>query len=307
MFREIDQTIQSYASIALYTHVLPDMDALGSQCGLKLLLQQRYPEKKIVALGDINNVPLDFPMDNEADVDVASTLAIVLDTSNVERVSNQSFLQCDKVIKIDHHVDYTPYGDLSYVDTSTISTCSIIIRMARELGYVFSQDSANFLLFGLITDSGRFRFPNTRAEDFEHAAFLLNHGADLQFIYDSFYVKPLSKKQVDIYAHNRFQVEANVAYVKTTPDDAKHLSADLSYIKSGAINVLQDIEGVRAWATFTQLTPQDPIYVELRGRIPVLSIAVAHGGGGHQLACGCVAASWDEVDQIIQELHAITA
>jgi phosphoesterase RecJ-like protein len=305
MFREIDQLIQSYSSIAIYTHVLPDMDALGSQCGLKLLLQKRYPSKSIYALGAINDVPIAFPMDEEARVPLATTLAIVLDTSNVERVSNQSFLRCAKVVKIDHHIDYTPFGDVSYVDTSTISTCSIIISMARTLGYAFTKDSANFLLFGLITDSGRFRFPNTRAEDFDHAAFLLNHGANLQFIYDNFYVKPLNKKEVDIYAHTHFKVEHHIAYVKTTPAEAKHLTADLSYIKSGAINVLQDIQGVNAWATFTQLTDSDPIYVELRGRIPVIEIAVRHGGGGHALACGCKVTSWDEVDQIIAELHAL--
>lgn len=303
MFREIDQLIKSYDSVVIYTHVIPDMDALGSQCGLKLLLQAQYPDKKIYALGDINDVPVAFPIDQEQDVPLASSLALVLDTSNVERVSNQSFLRCDKVIKIDHHVDNTPFGDVSYVDTSTISTCSIIATMARELGYPFTRDSANFLLFGLITDSGRFRFPNTRAIDFDHAAFLLNHGADLQFIYDNIYVKPLSKKAIDIYAHNNLVVEDTVAYIKTTPNEAKNLAADLSYIKSGAINVLQDIQGVNCWATFTQLTPADPIYVELRGRIPVLSIAVAHGGGGHLLACGCTVKEWSEVDQIITELH----
>jgi phosphoesterase RecJ-like protein len=305
MFVEIDQLIQSYSSIAIYTHVLPDMDALGSQCGLKLLLQQRYPETSVYAIGEINDVPLRFPLDDESSVPFASTLAIVLDTSNVERVSNQSFLRCAKILKIDHHIDYTPYGDVSYIDTSTISTCSIITSMARTLGYPFTKDSANFLLFGLITDSGRFRFPNTRAEDFEHAAFLLHHGADLQFIYDCFYVKPLKKKEVDVYAHNNFIVEQKIAYVKTTPTHARSLTADLYYIKSGAINVLQDIQGVHVWATFTQLTENDPIYVELRGRIPVIEIAVRHGGGGHALACGCKVTSWDEVDQIIAELHAL--
>jgi bifunctional oligoribonuclease and PAP phosphatase NrnA len=305
MFRDIDKIIQSYDSVVIYTHVLPDMDALGSQCGLKLLLQAQYPEKNIYALGDINDVPVNFPIDQEAAIDLPSSLALVLDTSNVERVSNQSFVQCDKVVKIDHHVDHTPFGDVSYVDTSTISTCSMITSMARELDYPFSRDSANFLLFGLITDSGRFRFPNTRAIDFDHAAFLLNHGADLQFIYDNIYVKPLSKKAIDIYAHNTLKVDGSVAYIKTTPEEAKHLDADLSYIKSGAINVLQDIQGVNCWATFTQLTPADPIYVELRGRIPVLPIALAHGGGGHLLACGCTVHDWAEVDQIIEELHQI--
>jgi bifunctional oligoribonuclease and PAP phosphatase NrnA len=209
MFREIDQVIQTYNSIVIYTHVIPDMDALGSQCGLKLLLQAQYPGKKIYALGDINDVPVNFPMDQEEDIDLPSSLALVLDTSNVERVSNQSFFRCDKVVKIDHHVDNTPFGDISFVDTSTISTCSMITTMARELGYPFSRDSANFLLFGLITDSGRFRFPNTRAIDFDHAAFLLNHGADLQFIYDNIYVKSFSKKAIDIYAHNSLKVEGN--------------------------------------------------------------------------------------------------
>ncbi len=260
MFREMDQLIQSYQSIAIYTHVLPDMDALGSQCGLKLLLQERYPTKDIYALGDINDVPIPFPIDEEASVPLASTLAIVLDTSNVERVSNQSFLRCDKILKIDHHIDYTPYGDVSYIDTSTISTCSIVTSMARELGYTFTKDIANFLLFGLITDSGRFRFPNTRAEDFEHAAFLLNHGADLQFIYDQFYVKPLKKSRGRLCPQQlQSRTQCRVRQNNARRCDA--FKGRLDVHQSGAINVLQDIQGVDAWATFTQLTESDPIYV----------------------------------------------
>ncbi len=42
--------------------------------------------------------------------------------------------------------------------------------------------------------------------------------------------------------------------------------------------------------------------MSVQGRIPVIEVAVRHGGG-HALACGCKVTSWDEVDQIITELH----
>jgi phosphoesterase RecJ-like protein len=47
MFEAILREIQSYDTIILHRHSLPDGDALGSQFGLKYILQASYPHKAI--------------------------------------------------------------------------------------------------------------------------------------------------------------------------------------------------------------------------------------------------------------------
>jgi len=45
-----------------------------------------------------------------------------------------------------------------------------------------SKETANFLLLGIITDSGRFLYSNTTPRTFQIAAFLLEKRADLNYL-----------------------------------------------------------------------------------------------------------------------------
>ena len=46
MFEKIIQAIKEYDTLIIHRHTSPDGDALGSQIGLKYLLQDNFPEKK---------------------------------------------------------------------------------------------------------------------------------------------------------------------------------------------------------------------------------------------------------------------
>ena len=43
----IDQEIQKAESIVILRHELPDPDAIGSQIGLKKIIEATYPTKKV--------------------------------------------------------------------------------------------------------------------------------------------------------------------------------------------------------------------------------------------------------------------
>ncbi|WP_246819817.1 bifunctional oligoribonuclease/PAP phosphatase NrnA [Aerococcus sp. HMSC035B07] len=48
---DILQAIEAYDTIIIHRHQRPDPDALGSQLGLKAVLEATYPEKKYMQLG----------------------------------------------------------------------------------------------------------------------------------------------------------------------------------------------------------------------------------------------------------------
>ena len=53
MFEKIKNLIEQYPRIILHRHKNPDGDALGAQLGLKKILMENYPEKEILAVGDM--------------------------------------------------------------------------------------------------------------------------------------------------------------------------------------------------------------------------------------------------------------
>ena len=50
--RQIIDKIEQYDTIIIHRHVRPDPDAYGSQFGLKALIQDNYPDKKVYAVGE---------------------------------------------------------------------------------------------------------------------------------------------------------------------------------------------------------------------------------------------------------------
>ncbi|SYV93001.1 Bifunctional oligoribonuclease and PAP phosphatase nrnA, partial [Mycoplasmopsis synoviae] len=80
------EKIKQHNSIVIFHHVIPDGDCLGSQFGLKNLLQDNFPDKKIYCVGDSKNnfQFLDIKMDNNLVTEevMKNSLAIVVDTSD---------------------------------------------------------------------------------------------------------------------------------------------------------------------------------------------------------------------------------
>ena len=93
MPNDILESVKDFNTITIFRHVFADMDAIGSQFGLKYYLESAYPNKKIYCLGNDcpvsqrNNVHMDV-VDDEV---VASSLAIVLDTSNAARIDDDRY------------------------------------------------------------------------------------------------------------------------------------------------------------------------------------------------------------------------
>lgn len=54
MFEQLLALIQAAPRIIIHRHKNPDGDALGSQLGLRRILKDSFPNKEILAVGDMN-------------------------------------------------------------------------------------------------------------------------------------------------------------------------------------------------------------------------------------------------------------
>jgi len=307
--RQIIDTIASYETIVIHRHVRPDPDAYGSQLGLKELILANYPEKKVYAVGE-HDTSLSFlaQPDQIADEVYENALVIVTDTANTERIDDQRYTKGKMLVKIDHHPNDDQYGDLLWVDT-TASSCSEMIYELFEQGketadWQLSDASARLLFAGIVGDTGRFQFPSTTVKTFKVAADLITYNFDRNQIFDGMYEMEPKLLTLQGYIYQNFIMdEHGAAYVKLT----KELLAEFNVVPSEAsllVGCLGSVKGICAWVIFIE--EEDQIRVRLRSKGPVINtLAKEFNGGGHPLASGATAYSWQEAQHVITRLQEI--
>ncbi|MGT2926389.1 DHH family phosphoesterase [Streptococcus cuniculipharyngis] len=306
MIKQILEKIEAYHIIIIHRHQRPDPDALGSQVGLAELIRHNYPEKIVKVTGtDVPNLSWLAQMDQVADQDYEAALVIVTDTANRPRIDDDRYDQGQYLIKIDHHPNEDPYGDICYVDTTASSASEIITQLALSFDWQLSDTAARLLYTGIVGDTGRFLYPATTSRTLEIAAHLRTYEFDFAAIsrqMDSFSL-PIAKLQS--YVFDQLQMDANgVAYVTLTQETLKAFGltdADTAAI----VGSPGKIDCVQTWAIFVE-QPEGHYRVRLRSKEKVINqIAKLHDGGGHPLASGANSYSLAENQTIYQELQAL--
>ena len=311
MNSQIIDTIKQYETIVIHRHVRPDPDAYGSQLGLKYLLQHNFPEKRILAAGEHDYTLdfMDFP-DVVGDSDFEGALVIVTDTANTERVDDQRYASGAKIIKIDHHPNDDAYGDILLVDTNASSASELVYELftyGRDHENWTMPDSAARLLYaGIIGDTGRFLFPSTTQKTFAVAGELIKFDFDRNELHNGMYEMDRNLLHLQGYIYQNFVMdESGAAYVKITLDVLKEFEVTATET-SLLVGSLGNVKGLKAWVIFIE--EETEIRVRLRSKGPIINgLAKEFGGGGHPMASGATAYSWEEADRVIERLIEICA
>ena len=307
MKRQIIDTIEQYEKIIIHRHVRPDPDAYGSQMGLKALIEKNYPTKQVLAAGE-HDVLLGYlgEPDTVTEADYEGALVIVTDTANTDRIDGQLYNTGAFLLKIDHHPNEDPYGDKLWINTDA-SSCSEMVYSIFEEGqanysWEMSPEAARFLFAGIVGDTGRFMFQSTTEKTFEAASALIKQPFDRTALFAGMYEVERKILHLQGYIYQNFTIDENgAAYIKLTKEILEEFDVTVSET-SQLVGSLGDVKGICAWIIFIE--EDDQIRVRLRSKGPVINtLAMQHNGGGHPLASGASAYSWDEVDEIIGKLQ----
>jgi len=308
--QEILKEIKQYDTIMIHRHQSPDPDALGSQGGLAGILKASFPDKKIYLVGGpVNDLDYLVTMDEVSDDMYKHALVIVTDTANAPRISGEQYSLGEKLIKIDHHPDDEPYGDISWVNTQASSTSEMIYDFYEEnkQELVMTDDVARLLYAGIIGDTGRFLYPATTSHTLWVASKLREYSFDAAKL--SRYMDEVDEKisRLSGYIYeNMVSDENGAAMVLLTQDALKEFNVVDSETPA-IIPLPGKIRGILAWAIFVE-QPEGFFRVRLRSKGPVINgIAKRHHGGGHSLASGANAKDMDEVQEMFQEIKTIVS
>lgn len=301
------ERIRQYHRIILSRHIRPDGDAVGSTFGLREILRDSYPDKEIFVINEDSSEYLDFLGKEEEqlpDEAYADALLIVLDTATLGRISNSKHRFARETIKIDHHIDTEPYGDLSLVEDGRASTCEMVaaFRALYPEELKLSRRAATFLYTGMVTDTGRFRYREVNGDTLRLAAEMLDTGVDPEPIFSHLYLENFDYFKFKAYIYRKMKITANgVAYILI--DDAMQRQFGLSQEQAGtAVSFLDSIRGSLIWIAFIENKEKEEIRVRLRSRfLPVHDIAEHWRGGGHVNAAGATVFSREEVRALLRE------
>src|SRR5690606_33354973 len=127
-------------------------------------------------------------MDHIEDEQYNDALVIVMDTAVRKRISDERYAKGKFIIKIDHHPETDPYGDINWVDERFSSTSEMIYDFVKSFSseLKLSDSSAKLLFAGIVGDTNRFRNANTNAETIKAASDLAAFNFDLQTFYNDF-------------------------------------------------------------------------------------------------------------------------
>jgi phosphoesterase RecJ-like protein len=303
--QKIKELITSYQKIIIHRHQRPDMDAIGSQYGLYLILKENYPQKEIYVVGDITDMSYKAVMHEISDDVYKDALVIITDVSVSRMISDPRYTLASDIIIIDHHQNETDLERVTifYKDSNFASAAEMIVDLARAFNYMITSEAATYLYGGMVTDTGRFLYMNQPEKTFELASYIMRFNPDFQEFYDYLYTETLQKRQTK-NLFSQFEITENgVAYRKNDYELILKSGLEFQSISRGMVNQMAGIKEIPIWANFTEDYENGVIIGEFRSRgITIVDIAKKYGGGGHNQACGATLSGWDQVDLILKDL-----
>jgi phosphoesterase RecJ-like protein len=300
-------TIKKYQKITIFGHEDPDGDCYGSQVGLAEIIKTNFPtiDVRIVGSGLVEFFDVIRPMDEVDDDFIADSLAIMVDVSSFYRVEDQRVTKAKKILIMDHHIKDKQIDVDEYINSNMVACAEVIATFAMTRKLKISKLAATALFLGIVTDSGRFRFPATTAATLSLASYLISLGVDFVKLYEILYQVDETIIATRMYIYTSYKrTKDGVLYLFF--DQAKLKELKISSMQaSSMVNVLAFSKSSPIWVFFVE-EKDHKVRVEFRSsaQLDVQHIARKYGGGGHAEAAGTkLLDGFAQADNILKDLN----
>ncbi len=284
--------LQNSNQVAIFVHVKPDGDCLGSASALKEALLTLGKKADIYC---DDEVPTNFqflPHINKVNQPELQTydLAVALDASDLNRIGNYAtlFQSVPKTLKIDHHKTQDNFAQVNVVELVS-STCFILYYYLTKLTQL-NSNLAQALYAGISSDTGCFIHSNTGYLEHEITAELLKYDFNLEKTnYYLFKIRTVNQVMLAKLAYNSLQVLQNgkLAIMSLTQKDFAATGTNKKDTH-GLSDVVTNIEGVKVGVVISE-DKKGLFAISMRSvdDYDVSAMCESFGGGGHKHAAGC--------------------
>lgn len=306
---EIATQFNNIKTALVFCHVRPDGDAIGAGLAIVFALRNlgkkayfccdEFSPEKFQFVSAISTVLQDIPSG------VVPDTLISVDCADISRLGIYAGLYATfsgVTINIDHHISNGRYAKYNYVAEGP-ATCEILTEILTFCRYEITKDIANFLMLGLITDSGNFTHCDVSGKTYRTASILRDKGADITEINYQMYARQSKTRALlhgTVMSKMRFNLDGKFAFVIISDELLKQFNADKSITES-FVDFPLTVDGVEVSASLLEIKKcQYKISLRSKGKVDVNAVATAFGGGGHVLASGCMIVG--ELEEVIEKL-----
>jgi len=299
MWKPVRAAIRRSRSVLITSHVFPDGDAVGSQLALaktlramgkRVLLVSEHPVPKIYEFLDRRRSIKLYDHHLEPKVRKCDT-AFVVDVGSLDRVGRVAHvIRKAKMttVCIDHHRTNARFADVNLLDPACASTGELIYALAKALRTPVTPQTAACLFVALATDTGWFRFTNTKPDTLRTAAELVELGARPAALYSAVHESlgwPRMALMKCVLETLRSQCDGRIAYLYATDQMMRQTGAQHEDTE-GFTNIPRVLGGVKLIFFFREADGKIKVSIRSKGGPPVDKLAKKHGGGGHAQAAG---------------------
>ncbi|MDK2865900.1 MAG: bifunctional oligoribonuclease and phosphatase NrnA [Clostridiales bacterium] len=298
----------------IFPHISPDGDTIGSAIGMQHLLKTQGIEGIIVINDEIPSnltfITEKLPagsMINTSEVSDHYSFVVAVDCGEPKLFADRAshITAGMTLVNIDHHFTNESYGDLNIVEVDASSTGELVCKIIEAWDVPLNVAAAEALYTAIVTDTGSFRYSNTRPYTFEVCCRLMAYAFDFNALNVAlFQNKPFEKLNLlnRIFETLKRFADGRVALVKLEDALKRELAYD-DYDTDGVVEYVRDIEGVEV-VIFLKATAEGNVKGSLRAKntFDVSAIAKHFGGGGHIKAAGFTSSlSMAELETLIVE------
>lgn len=305
--RELLEQIGEAELIVITSHQNPDGDAVGSMLGLYHILTRAgktccciLPDHAPAFLSWMPGVENIFYFDTQKQKCVeyfqSANLIFCLDYNAPDRTGKEmgEAIKAAKAFKvmIDHHPLPDGFCNITLNFPEDCSTCQLIYRFITALDYEhqITAEAATCLYTGIMTDTGSFRYPSTKAITHQVVAHLIEAGADNGSIHiNVFDTNSENRLKLMGYAlSNKLVVlpQYATAYISLTEKELEQFKYEKGDTE-GLVNYGLSIGGIKLAAIFMEKDGLIKISFRSKGNVPVNTLMSEHfSGGGHKNAAG---------------------
>lgn len=306
---QITSLLKSSNSLASIAHPFSDGDALGSQ--IALYKWAVLNNKKCYTL-NFDPIPqqilwLANGIDFLTDIPQVDII-FLMEPTDISRLGphRAKIIENAKYkIHLDHHPDIKKLGNINIIDVNFSSTCEIMYYILKSVSKTLPIDILEPLYVGIMTDTGNFKYSNTKPDTFIVASEMLKAGLDMPKIYKKVYENN-SIKRILIHgiAMSRVQSLCNGQIVYSFLCLNDFIQNNIQETEAeGSVNHLCTISDHKLAILFRELM-DNRMKISFRspGEINVQKIAKLFGGGGHTVASSAIVAIEKDLQYTINKV-----
>ncbi|HKL94483.1 MAG TPA: DHH family phosphoesterase [Clostridia bacterium] len=294
-FDKFKRAIDASNSIAIFCHMNPDGDTLGT--GLAMFFALKKANKAVrIFCEDV--VPKRLQSLSGAEhIEKYSAglkdfdLGIAIDCSDIARIGSGAkyFLKISSTIVIDHHKTHENFAKLTIIDSGASATAEIVFHIFEYCGYL-DENIAQLLFSALVSDNGCFSYSSTTAYSHEIALKLYSYKFDQSnAIYNIWKKKSLEVFNLSsrVLSKCRFFYDNKVAILTFNKEDFATTGTTQSDTEGIISNVI-DIDTVEVAFAISEVGEfYYKVSIRTKNLVDASDCASVFGGGGHLHAAGC--------------------